>query len=211
MSGQKCIGCDTPIPYGASQCPMCGAPVQVVQPPESPPSQQTQQRTKTPRNICKYCLMPVPANTVVCPYCRKKIGMTLARKAIAVFFILMVGSCIIQNAKKSDTSSYPPAVPVKPAKTPEEIENEREAKQQDGAKMLCKTLVESSLKAPSTAKWPYYGDFQFAHITGDEPNVYGVIGYVDAQNSFGAMLRNNFICKFKRVGKNYEFIEVVNE
>lgn len=42
----KCIGCDTPIPFGATKCPMCGAPVQIAvittQVQQSSPTQVTQ-------------------------------------------------------------------------------------------------------------------------------------------------------------------------
>jgi len=41
----KCIGCNTPIPAGATNCPMCGAPVRIAAPAgivkEVPPSRNT--------------------------------------------------------------------------------------------------------------------------------------------------------------------------
>jgi hypothetical protein len=55
----------------------------------------------------------------------------------------------------------------------------------------CENLVRGQLKAPSTAKF-------LAVVDGwkvDEAKQEGYYGgYVDAQNSFGAMIRNNFIC-----------------
>lgn len=52
--------------------------------------------------------------------------------------------------------------------------------------------VKNQLKAPSTAKLSSYGNSTVKkHPT--EPSTYVVRGYVDAENSFGAMLRQNYI------------------
>lgn len=51
--------------------------------------------------------------------------------------------------------------------------------------------VKRTLKAPSTATFPYFSDRQVSVTT--KPNcVFHVSGFVDAQNSFGAMLRNSY-------------------
>lgn len=41
MPSLKCIGCDTPIPLGSTNCPMCGAKVKpsTIPPPPGPPKQ----------------------------------------------------------------------------------------------------------------------------------------------------------------------------
>lgn len=61
------------------------------------------------------------------------------------------------------------------------------------AKYYCIEQVKNTLKAPSTAKFP--------SIIATEENVrnigylkYEISSYVDAQNSFGAKLRKNFVC-----------------
>ena len=58
-------------------------------------------------------------------------------------------------------------------------------------------FVEQTLKAPSTAKFPacHSSDVK---IKQQEPlgrDVWTVTGYVDSQNSFGAMLRSTYIVK----------------
>lgn len=55
----------------------------------------------------------------------------------------------------------------------------------------CERYVTHSLKAPSTASFAPYGDLS---ITGQGNGPYTVVGWVDAQNSFGAMLRNRYSC-----------------
>ena len=54
--------------------------------------------------------------------------------------------------------------------------------------VLCEEKVREFLKAPSTAKFPNYTEWGFAK----DKNILTVQGYVDAQNSFGAMMRNTF-------------------
>lgn len=54
--------------------------------------------------------------------------------------------------------------------------------------VLCEEKVKEFLKAPSTAKFPNYTEWGFAK----DKNILTVQGYVDAQNSFGAMMRNTF-------------------
>lgn len=66
----------------------------------------------------------------------------------------------------------------------------------------CISIVKAALKAPSTAK------FQYPMYVIKHPNGASVSGYVDAQNSYGAMLRNSFYCNFvvyrDRVGVYYD-------
>lgn len=52
-----------------------------------------------------------------------------------------------------------------------------------------KEYVKQNLKAPSTAKFGSYGQSSVQHYTGCK---FVVRGYVDSQNSFGAMLRSNY-------------------
>lgn len=50
-------------------------------------------------------------------------------------------------------------------------------------------LVKEELKSPSTAKFPFYDKSFFA----TKDNTVTVNAYVDAQNSFGATVRTNFV------------------
>ena len=58
--------------------------------------------------------------------------------------------------------------------------------------VMATQFVERRLKAPSTAKFPWMSDdgVSVSRLPGCK---YRVIGYVDAQNSFGAKLRNRFV------------------
>lgn len=70
----------------------------------------------------------------------------------------------------------------------------------DSARYKARALVSTSLKAPSTAK--FCGDevkpFQFAGAEAWEIN-----GCVDAQNSYGAMIRNSYKVILTRSGSEW--------
>lgn len=61
---------------------------------------------------------------------------------------------------------------------------------------VCKGAVEEKLKAPSTADFPWLPD----KVSTDGEGLYIVLGHVDAQNSFGAVLRSQVGCKLKYQG-----------
>lgn len=59
---------------------------------------------------------------------------------------------------------------------------------QGHALVACQDFVQSKLKAPSTAK------FQAASTVKVSAGVWAVTGTVDAQNGFGALIRNSYKC-----------------
>ena len=65
------------------------------------------------------------------------------------------------------------------------------------AYFACTTYVEKRLKSPSSAEFGPYSESKVRMIRADaEGKYFGfvVTGYVDSQNSFGAMLRANYEC-----------------
>lgn len=60
-----------------------------------------------------------------------------------------------------------------------------------GATVACEGFVQDQLKSPSSAQ--FSNESVHGPVAG-KPNRYIVVGSVDAQNSFGAQLRNNFGC-----------------
>lgn len=93
------------------------------------------------------------------------------------------------------------------APTPEEQAQRAQAKVQqaekedrDMAYFACQEFVERKLKSPASAKWPLADDITSTKISGDK---YKVAGYVDSQNSFGAMLRSNFVVIMRKDGDKW--------
>ena len=60
------------------------------------------------------------------------------------------------------------------------------------ALVVCQQFVEDQLKAPSLAEFSIMSDSEVENTTG---KVWVVESYVDAQNSFGAMVRTHFRCE----------------
>ncbi|ACL75200.1 hypothetical protein [Ruminiclostridium cellulolyticum] len=70
-----------------------------------------------------------------------------------------------------------------------------------------KKEVKERLKSPSTADFPFSYNEQY--IKEVETKTFIIKSYVDAENSFGANIRSNFIVKIKKTGENtYTVIDV---
>ena len=72
--------------------------------------------------------------------------------------------------------------------------------QSDGsAYFYSEEFVKRGLKSPSTAKFPDYvmgvPDMSVIQVLNHHDDTYTVIADVDAQNSFGAMIRSQYVCK----------------
>lgn len=63
-----------------------------------------------------------------------------------------------------------------------------------GAQVVCEQFVEDQLKSPSTA------EFSGEVVHRLRGKVWIVAGEVDSENSFGAMIRNDYTCKARFVG-----------
>jgi hypothetical protein len=67
----------------------------------------------------------------------------------------------------------------------------------------CQIFVEKRLKAPASAKF-HIEDFSFLKY---EDNSYTIKSYVDSQNSYGAMIRSDFICRVSFNENNEAILE----
>jgi len=70
---------------------------------------------------------------------------------------------------------------------------------QIGAWIDCRSFVTKNLKAPSTAEFPL-SNADGVRITRLASGRWSVVGFVDAQNGFGAMLRHDFTCEMTYSG-----------
>ena len=59
------------------------------------------------------------------------------------------------------------------------------------AYIMSQQFVKKHLKSPSTANFPYSSS-EGVHIFSGEECMHEVVAYVDAQNSFGAMIRTKY-------------------
>ena len=99
----------------------------------------------------------------------------------------------------------PKAQPAPPPTNSEAIAATPEPDHGGAAYYFGKAACEKALKSPSTAKFSWLGD----EHTGWQAYGYEqwkVFGQVDAQNSFGAMLRQNWLAVVKRYGGFYRVV-----
>jgi hypothetical protein len=96
--------------------------------------------------------------------------------------------------------------------TAEEITNNQLNADSDSAKIRAKEYMEASLKAPATALWPSYNEFATARAEDKKgkpiKGLWNVTGYVDSQNSYGALLRTKFLVKVQKKGDNWSLVKL---
>lgn len=151
---------------------------------------------------CKECGSTVSSKADACPSC----GVRLQRKPIGcgTAVLLVIGAMFVagQIAGGLSGESSAPA-PANKAPTAAEL---AEARLDDG-RWACRERVLSGLKAPKSASFQNYRQFRANKV--DEER-YSIIGYVDAQNSFGAMIRTQFECIARDTGQSGWWIDEVN-
>jgi hypothetical protein len=95
---------------------------------------------------------------------------------------------------------------------PEQAVNQELMADSEAAKIRAKEFVEATLKSPTTASWASYNDFATAQAQDKKGRVikdlWQVTGYVDAQNSYGAKLRNNFLVTLRKASPEWQLVKL---
>ena len=77
---------------------------------------------------------------------------------------------------------------------------------------VAKEFVLERIKSPKSAKFPRYDAFEkqnWIDVRKKSTGIYIVKGYVDAQNVYGAMLRNHYVATVQHTGgKNWLLVEL---
>lgn len=137
--------------------------------------------TNSKQRKCPQCEAEVSASAKKCKHCGSKLPlqMTKVRLISTIIIILFI---VVSCSRVMD--DYEPA-PVDEAKKAEE-------NRVNVAALCAQGKVESMLRSPSSAKFPWNLD-----ATKLEDGSYMVMNYVDSQNGFGAMIRTNYLCTVK--------------
>ena len=75
---------------------------------------------------------------------------------------------------------------------------------------MCQQFAEERLKAPSTADWPNWYEHEGVTVTGTGEGPYVVLTHVDAENSFGAKIRDEVFCKVRHVSGDTWRLQRIN-
>ena len=130
------------------------------------------------RNLteCKDCNHVVSKKAKTCPNCgvgNPANRTSVLTQLIVLVIVLAIGSDILTDRYENSEETAPISLEIQ-------------------AKIIAKRVVKRLLKSPSTADFSGYADTQVGHLRDSGPNVWIVKGYVDAQNSFGAVIRNRY-------------------
>ncbi len=142
---------------------------------------------------CPQCQTDIPTGAKKCPNCQSDLRSWFERHPISsvILGLLVVG--MIVNAIMPSSS-----VP----NSNEQVTKNREII----STVFAKEVIKGILKSPSTAKFVDV----MAYELSNEKDVWAVNGYVDSQNSFGAMIRSQWEVQLDyRDGKDGTVISIL--
>lgn len=93
-----------------------------------------------------------------------------------------------KNAQSQESASDYVIEKAKPINSETELRKENNIIENEELMKVVKTAICSQLKSPASAQFPA----ELISIIGDDERGYQVSGFVDSQNSYGAMIRNDF-------------------
>ena len=220
MALVQCPECRGAVSTAAQSCPHCGYCVGGAQAGQWAPASHhaVQQPHRYPQGV--YGVAPqqsAPAYAPI-PGAQPPVGATQPRQAAAnktrntiigiaaissvfVIFVIAVGWASqgeISGSESAGQSKTPAA--AKPAATPTKTGYKED---HISAWVMAQEFVKRKLKSPGSADFgSLLGDYQkpSSCVTYLGDREYRVKGWVDAQNAFGAKLRNHFVLKLKHVG-----------
>lgn len=125
---------------------------------------------------CKYCKEEILKDAKVCKHCGKNQPVEVSKKAVLIICALVFLPVIIAGLGSGGSMTSQP-------------DNSNVTSSSDRKAMsivFAKHTVENLLKSPSTAKFSNVNAYELSNMK----DVWAVNGYVDSQNSFGAMIRS---------------------
>lgn len=159
---------------------------------------------------CKECGADISTKAEACPKCGAKPPKRTAAFTwiVTVLMSILVAYCTISDnlsSREREQAAAAKAAAMTPAQKAEAKAKAKMDAQRSDAKWQCREFVERSLKAPASAEFQSYNQFA---AWGSDDGPYGVDGYVDAQNSFGAKIRAHFTCLMEKKGGTWRLIEL---
>lgn len=208
----KCTECGNMVSDKADRCPHCGCPISIIlgeteKAPEKPP----QSPAPAPEAAVPSAKPTVPETPAVNPEPQEAHDKKVQQGFI--FAMCLVVLCIIGVMATSTNQPVPTKSPTTPttqtsgyssslSSSSGSSSTTNTARHSDDDAFYCATLiVKDYLKAPSTAKFCKLSDATVTHLGNGE---YMVTGWVDAENSYGAMIRSDFIVTYTATEKGFK-------
>lgn len=135
---------------------------------------------------CHYCKTEIDWEASICPNCHGKIIVWSSGKKmliLALIFLFLVG-IFDMNSTSPGTSTTENLTPAVSTPSPEQLKKDREV----ASLVFAEDIIKKVLKSPSTAKFVDVKAYELSNLK----DVWAVNGYVDSQNSFGAMIRSQW-------------------
>lgn len=211
----KCTECGNMVSDKADRCPHCGCPVSIIlggseKAPEKSPAKEPEQRPAAALEASALAVDPGPQAAH-----DKKVQQGF------IFAMCLVVLCIIGVMATSANQPAPAKSPTTPttqtsghsskhtsssssssSSSSGSSSTTNTARHSDDDAFYCATLiVKDYLKAPSTAKFCKLSDATVTHLGNGE---YMVTGWVDAENSYGAMIRSDFVVTYTATEKGFK-------
>lgn len=110
--------------------------------------------------------------------------------ALLIIFVALLVTFLKsnKNAQSQESASDYVTEKAKPINSETELHKENNIIENEELMKVVKTAICSQLKSPASAQFPA----ELISIIGDDERGYQVSGFVDSQNSYGAMIRNDF-------------------
>jgi RNA polymerase subunit RPABC4/transcription elongation factor Spt4 len=200
MSLTACRECKKEVSTEATTCPHCGVPS---------PARERSQAPST--KLCLQCKREVSTEAASCPYCgvhNPTVSIFASSDAsnsaasndlptsnsnrlvvgigCVAIVVLLLGFCFKSCADAQDKYAL-------------DTPNGNRV----GAAVACQGFVKQKMKTPATATFHWNGTTD-DYVSTPAPETFEVRGTVDAQNSFGALLTNTYVCRVRHTqGANY--------
>lgn len=134
-----------------------------------------------------------------------KKGKAVKRFPFKNAILCLIGIAILIPIFTAIVSSNKPSTATAPVPAPNAASSV--LSEHDEAQEHAKSFILKTLKAPDSAKFPPYSEIKVVKVNG----LWEVSTYVDAQNSFGAMIRTPYHLKMENQGALWRLVYIGQE
>ena len=141
---------------------------------------------------CKDCDHEVSKRAKTCPNCGVSKPAVKSIGGAGSLLVIIIGAFVVIGMVAGDGSGSSGSYQKTPAQVAAEKARKVARDRETMAIVIAEDAIEKQLKSPSTADFSGVRDTRSGRLEDGGPNDWVVIGYVDAQNGFGAMIRSNY-------------------